>query len=229
MFNEPTTNHHMGSTHHKTIGAGLLTDQSYIFSFFNAGQTILNIVNRSSARALVGEPLCWNESWLHTSLEITVNTGKKIAELQKYPAFLRPLIYPLTTARRRFNESYEIAQGLLSKVIDSRGMGSKNVDIQQWLIDSYKGNALDVPILTIQTVFVAIAATHSTARSIVNTLFDLIAFSQYQQPLRQEIEEVLRESGGWGLPAVQKMKKLDSFIKESQRLITIYCVSRYHD
>lgn len=85
-------------------------------------------------------------------------------------------------------------------------------------MDSYKGDKFDVSFLTNQILFVAIASTRSTATSIVNTLFDLITFSQHQQPLRDEITKVLMESGGWSLSAVQKMKKLDSFIKESQRL-----------
>ena len=73
-------------------------------------------------------------------------------------------------------------------------------------MDSYKGDKFDVSFLTNQILFVAIASTRSTATSIVNTLFDLITFSQHQQPLHDEITKVLMESGGWSLSAVQKMK-----------------------
>ena len=188
------------------------------FQFYNAAETILNIVNRSTAKPLVGEPLCYNETWLRKSLETTVNTGMICLELQKYPALLRPLVYPFTKSRKKLNDSFETAQKLLSGVIRGRKRGEKNTDILQWLIDSYKGDEFDIQFLTNQTLFVAIASTRSTATSIVNTLFDLIAFSQYQQPLRQEISKVLTECGGWSLSAVQEMRKLDSFIKESQRL-----------
>ena len=188
------------------------------FHFYNAAETILNIVNRSAARPLVGEPLCCNETWLRTSLDTTINTGKICLDLQKYPALLRPLVYPFTEGRKKLNDSFETARKLLSGVIKSRGRHSKNVDILQWLIDCYKGDKMDISFLTNQTLFVATASTRSTATSIVNTLFDLIEFSQYQQPLRREIDEAVRECGGWNLAAIQKMKKLDSFIKESQRL-----------
>lgn len=188
------------------------------FHFYNAADTILNIVNRSAAKTLVGEPLCYDETWLRTSLETTINTGKICLNLQRYPAVLRPLLYPFIEERKRLNDSFETARQLLSVVIEGRERDSKNIDILQWLIDSYKGDKVDVPFLTNQTLFVAIASTRSTATSIVNTLFDLLEFSQYQQSLRREIDEAVRECGGWNLQAVQKMKRLDSFIKESQRL-----------
>ncbi|KKA16514.1 hypothetical protein T310_9887 [Rasamsonia emersonii CBS 393.64] len=192
--------------------------QNLDFHFYNAAATILNIVNRSAAKSLVGEPLCHDDKWLRTSLETTVNTGMLCRNLQKCPAILRPLICPFTAARKNLDRSFDVAQELLSGVIKDRQRGDKNVDILQWLIDSYKGDELSIPFLTNQTLFIAIASTRSTATSIVNAIFDLIAFSQYQQPLRQEIEEVLTESRGWNLSALKRMKRLDSFIKESQRL-----------
>ena len=188
------------------------------FHFYNAAETVLNIVNRSAARPLVGEPLCYDENWLRMSLETTVHTGTICSDLQKYPALLRRLVYPFTKSRRKLNDNFDTARELLSGVIEGRERGDKNIDILQWLMDSYKGDVFDIPYLTNQTIFVAIASTRSTATSVVNTLFDLIAFSQYQRPLRQEIDKILMESGGWSLHAIQQMKKLDSFIKESQRL-----------
>ena len=188
------------------------------FQFYNAAETILNIVNRSTAKPLVGKPLCYNETWLRKSLATTVNTGMICLDLQKYPAFLRSLVYPFTESRKKLNDSFETAQNLLSGVIRSRKRGDKNTDILQWLMDNYERDEFDLPFLTNQILFVAIASTRSTATSIVNALFDLIAFSEYQQPLRQEISQVLTKCGGWSLSAVKEMRKLDSFIKESQRL-----------
>ena len=180
--------------------------------------TILNIVNRSVAKTIVGEPLCYDESWLGTSLETTRNTGLHCLNLQKYPAVVRPLINPYLKTRRRLDDSFKTAQDLLSKTIEDRENGGKDVTILQWLIDSGSGAKLDVSFLTNQTLFVAIASTRTTATSIVNALFDLLVFPQYQQSLRDEIGNALKKSGGWGLSAIQEMRRLDSFVKESQRL-----------
>lgn len=58
-------------------------------------------------------------------------------------------------------------------------------------------------------------------------LLDLLGHPEYVKPLREEIEEVIAEDG-WQTdeigqrylpkPSLSKLKKLDSFIKESQRM-----------
>jgi hypothetical protein len=48
-------------------------------------------------------------------------------------------------------------------------------------------------------------------------LFNLAAHSSYIKPLREEISSILKEDG-WNKIALEKMRKLDSFIKESQRV-----------
>jgi len=51
----------------------------------------------------------------------------------------------------------------------------------------------------------------------VHALYYLAAFPEYIQPLREEVEEIVK-SEGWTKTALGKMHKLDSFIKETQRL-----------
>jgi len=48
----------------------------------------------------------------------------------------------------------------------------------------------------------------------------LAAHQEYLQPLREEIEAVIKEEG-WSKAAVAKMTKLDSFIKETMRFVPI--------
>lgn len=112
-------------------------------------------------------------------------------------------------------------------------------DILQWLMDAKerKGTTqskkkistggeqheqeleLDIPLLTRQVLFVTIAATRSTATAIVHVLFDLAARPHCQDILLSEItEQVARSGGAWDLAALDRMDRLDSFIKESQRL-----------
>jgi cytochrome P450 len=53
--------------------------------------------------------------------------------------------------------------------------------------------------------------------AITHALFDLASSPEYLHPLREEAEEVIKRAG-WTKAAVDQMPKLDSFIKESQRL-----------
>ena len=54
-------------------------------------------------------------------------------------------------------------------------------------------------------------------QSITHVLYHLAASPEYQQPLRDEIEVLVAEEG-WTKATMGKMWKLDSFLKESQRL-----------
>lgn len=59
---------------------------------------------------------------------------------------------------------------------------------------------------------------------------DLAAYPEYQEPLKEEIESALRKFGGWQKQALTHMKKLDSVIRESQRMsgVTIGRFSLHH-
>ncbi len=54
-------------------------------------------------------------------------------------------------------------------------------------------------------------------QTFVYALFYLALFPEYWKPLRDEVEEVTK-SAGWTKEALDQMSKVDSFIKESQRL-----------
>jgi cytochrome P450 len=54
-------------------------------------------------------------------------------------------------------------------------------------------------------------------QAITHALFDLAAKPEYLKPLREEVEELIKREG-WTKAALEQMHKLDSFVKESQRL-----------
>ena len=51
----------------------------------------------------------------------------------------------------------------------------------------------------------------------MQALYYLATFPEYIQPIREEVEEVVK-SEGWTKAGLDQMHKVDSFIKESQRL-----------
>jgi hypothetical protein len=54
-------------------------------------------------------------------------------------------------------------------------------------------------------------------QTFVHLLFDLAAYPSYIQPLREEVEALVKEEG-WTKASVGKMHKIDSFLRESQRV-----------
>lgn len=66
-------------------------------------------------------------------------------------------------------------------------------------------------------VIVSLASIHTTQMNVVHCLYDLAAHPEYVDMLRQEIIDVAAQPGGWSKSSYSKLRKLDSFIKESQR------------
>ena len=48
-------------------------------------------------------------------------------------------------------------------------------------------------------------------------MYNLAVHPEYIEPLREEIESIVAKEG-WTKASVSKMKKLDSFVKETMRL-----------
>ena len=51
----------------------------------------------------------------------------------------------------------------------------------------------------------------------MQTLYRLLSNPEYIEPLRQEVEAVVAEEG-WTKAAMDRMHKIDSFLRETQRL-----------
>ena len=107
-------------------------------------------------------------------------------------------------------------------------------DVLTWLFEASKGKEQSLEDITIRILFINLASIHQTTiarrvtlslnsasltlpQAFTYTLFDLATHPEYVQPLRDEIEGVLREEG-WTKTAMGKMSKLDSFFKETMRL-----------
>ena len=69
-----------------------------------------------------------------------------------------------------------------------------------------------------EQVGLALAAIHTTSNLITNVVYDLAAYPEYIEPLREEIKAVLAEDGSLMKTSLLKLKLMDSVIKESQRI-----------
>lgn len=64
----------------------------------------------------------------------------------------------------------------------------------------------------------SLAAIHTTSNLLTNVMYDLAAYPEYIQPLRDEIKAVLAEDGELKKSSLLKLKLMDSVMKESQRV-----------
>lgn len=104
-------------------------------------------------------------------------------------------------------------------------------------MDSAQGDELSLTALVQRVIFVNFAAIRTSTdvglirfiisrtsvhvinfiQTFVHLLFDLAANPSYLQPLRQEVEAIVNEEG-WTKASIGKMHKIDSFLRESQRV-----------
>jgi len=76
-----------------------------------------------------------------------------------------------------------------------------SLPLQQWVIE-FSASGQDSTLL---------------CKVLTHILFDLATYNLYIEPLREEISTIV-ETEGWNKVSMEKMRKLDSFMKESHRL-----------
>ncbi|KAM6503777.1 Cytochrome P450 [Amanita muscaria] len=186
--------------------------------------TLLDIVARTSNRMLVGFPLCRNSDWIELNKRYTMNVMKSAMILGLVPPALRPIVAPLL--RGLLPRDIKCATRLIEPLIQQRleqevqhgtDWPDKPNDIITWTLDVTRDKPRSLRAIIIAILGVNFAAIHTTTLSVTFVLFELATRPEYVQPLRDEIEAVIKEEG-WSIDSVRKLRKLDSFIKECMRV-----------
>lgn len=104
------------------------------------------------------------------------------------------------------------------EALNSPGEGDdKSLDLLQYMIEGAEGDDREPDHLAHLELMANLVGIHTTSGAITNVILDLCRYSDYVQILREEIERVQREDGGWQKNTYSKLHKMDSFLKESQR------------
>lgn len=185
---------------------------------------MLHYVARLSTRIFLGPELCRNEEWLEMLINYTVEAFLAVHELRKYPAFIRPLVNLYLPGPRRVRAIIASARALIGPEIEKRrkrdaaleakGERVKGKDTVRWMDEVAKGRPYD-PI--INQLFFSVAALHTTSDLLTHAMYDLVGHPEVMDELREEVRRVIQEEG-WKKTSLYKMKLMDSFLKESQRM-----------
>jgi hypothetical protein len=105
----------------------------------------------------------------------------------------------------------------------AKGSNSGNFNMIHWILNHVPDiSSADAVMLGKSQMLIAFAAIHTTSMALSHAIFDLAAYPECIPELRAEVEAVIREEGyadgNLRKMGIQKLKKLDSFIKESQRM-----------
>lgn len=188
----------------------------------------LPLVARLSTLVFMGRDSCYDREWIDIVIGFTVNIILANIALQAYPRWLRPLANHVVPQCRLLRAQERRARDIIDEKLAARRSFREKEASLGGGDEAQPSNALDWfqsqhqrlggeynPALT--QLMLSFAATHTTADLLTQVILDLAVHRDLMEPLRREIVEALD-----GKPidkvATQKMKLLDSVMKETQRM-----------
>ncbi|TVY42926.1 Cytochrome P450 monooygenase [Lachnellula subtilissima] len=208
---------------------------------------LARIVALLSGRVFVGRPLSREEEWVSSTTGFASHAHLARLAILEWTSWMRPFVAPFLPEIRRLNKHKTRGAELLTPILKdclAKAQGEKSglegYEDEQGTMISWLLNHIDQKeradplVLGINQMMLSFAAISTTSMSICHTIYDLACRPEYVEPLRKEIDDVLREDGydidGEGFlklkkTSMSKLRKLDSFIKESQRLSPLSMMS----
>ncbi|KAF9244075.1 cytochrome P450 [Melanogaster broomeanus] len=177
---------------------------------------VQKIVCRTSNRIFVGLPLCRDPDWIDLNVRFTFDVIKGALNFDSLVA--RFMTNVPETNRRAVKHLGPIIEERLKHLEENGNVwADKPHDLISWLMDEAEGSERTIKAWTQRVLAVNFAAVHTSANSFTQALYNLATNPQYIQPLREEVESVVATEG-WSKDALGKMYKIDSFLRESQRI-----------
>ncbi|THH04634.1 hypothetical protein EW146_g10129 [Bondarzewia mesenterica] len=181
---------------------------------------VTKVVSRASNRLFIGLPICRNPDYVKFTIRITFDIFNAASIINFFPKSIQPIIAPFVSKRKKdAREAAAYLAKIAQERLDSidrygRDYTDKPNDFLSWLIDETNEERREMSNLLSRLVFVNFAAILSTGLTLLRAIYDLVRHAQYIPELREEIEQVVEAEGF----ALDKMYKLDSFVRESQRV-----------
>lgn len=181
-------------------------------------ESFVNIVARVSSQMFGGSQLSQNAEWLGATIHFATDGFIGAQKLKAIPEILRPVAQYFIPELRRIRGHHATAQRIIVPILRQRaGLMEKPSDFLQWMSDSAIGPEKEESFIASIQLKLSFAAIHTSAAAPTQLLYDLCAMPHYIEPLREEVRTILAEQGSLTKRSLSQMKKLDSFMKESQR------------
>ncbi|KAJ6567533.1 cytochrome P450 [Mycena sp. CBHHK59/15] len=184
---------------------------------------MMQVVARTSNRLFVGLPLCRVQEFLQLNIDFTISVVMRGMAISLIPGFLKPVLAPLLSTQKR---SLRHAMRFLGPMIEERLAQERELgpdwpgkpnDLISWLLEVAEGEGRTAPEVAMRILATNMAAIHTSSMALTHALYDLTTYPEHMLPMREEVARVVKEDG-WTKAALNNMHKIDSFIRESQRL-----------
>lgn len=192
-------------------------------------ELLLAMVARLSATVFVGKPACHDEAWLEASTKYAEQATITVFILKTMPVFLRPIVSLVLPSYWAASAWVRKGVEILVPIIQARRNAEKTdsstpedfqrpKDFLQGMIDTANDHDGDSEKLACRALIMGLASIHLTTLAAAHVIYDLCAWPEHIEPLREELVQALKQDGGWDKPTTARLAKMDSFLKESQRL-----------
>ncbi|KAI3393338.1 hypothetical protein diail_4419 [Diaporthe ilicicola] len=186
---------------------------------------LLQCVSRLTSKIFLGPKFMDNPEWQYLCTEYTKDVNIAARRLNRLPPFVRPFVHWFLPECRKIRAEINQARALIQPEVDRRmeelrkhgGPRRRILDSVDWFIASMKGKEDRKFDMAVAEISLATAAIHTTTRTTIGLMRDLMAHPEYIQDLRDECVAVLKETGKMDKSALFKMRKMDSVLRESMR------------
>ncbi|KAF7592311.1 hypothetical protein BBP40_000367 [Aspergillus hancockii] len=190
----------------------------------------LRIIGLVSGKVNVGNPLSRNDEWLDLYTQYPVHFFSAISAISKWPSFLRPILQYTTPELGRMRKIRARLTELLIPEFEAqqREESKEQNSMVSWVWKNSAQKDRTTEHQALIHILATVPSTYTVSFAIAQCIFDLGARPEYIPILREEFQSVVDSCNGIkGLTkeSFGKMTKLDSFMKESQRLNPLALVS----
>ncbi|KAI1799845.1 cytochrome P450 [Daldinia bambusicola] len=192
--------------------------------------TVPDPVARVSARIFLGKPMCRDLEWLEVSTQFTENVFVSLVFLRLFPMWTHGFLSWFMSSSYKGTAYIRKAKKLLVPEISRRRSAEANGEdilekdkhnLLSWMMEIATPEEGEASALAHLEVVLSLASIHTSQMNAVHRLYDLLAHPEYLEPIRDEIRDVVAEAGpwiNWEKPQYLKLRRLGSFMRESQRM-----------
>ncbi|KAI0277140.1 cytochrome P450 [Russula aff. rugulosa BPL654] len=185
--------------------------------------TLQRVICRATNRVFVGVPLCRDHDYQNLNLSFATKVMMFGTIISFFPKPLKPIVSRmLSNLPSQIRQEIEFIRPMVEEryaKMEEYGEDWDDMpnDMLMWLMSEAKGVERSIEGFARRLLVSNLAAIHSTSLTLTQALYRLLANPENIEPLRQEVDAVIREEG-WTKAGVDKMHKIDSFLRETQRV-----------
>ncbi|KAF9244527.1 cytochrome P450 [Melanogaster broomeanus] len=187
---------------------------------------VMKATCRTSNRIFVGTRICQSTEFADVQTKFALQVVLRASLVNFFPRLIHPIIGRILT---NTPSSLRSCMALLHPIVEERlriikeqGDNSPTLpdDMITWLLQVSKEEDRNLRNICLRILVLNFASLHTSTGSFTHALLNLASHPQHQGPLRREVQEVT-EKYGWTKDSMSMLIKMESFLRESQRINTL--------